>query len=248
MASFTMVRAVDQITHPDQLDSHSGGFGDAPLAQREPAFSARNTYDKLFLLVVITAFTGAIGYRVGTTVAVVPSLLITLGCAIACMFRPQWARILAPIYAVFKGFFLGALSAAYATLGGGIVPTAILLTAGFFVGAMVLYRTGIVKVTPKFMAITAMATMGLFVVYMASLFGLNVPGVDGVGGRGLIFGVIGVGIGIMNLFTDFEYIQQAETRGGKRSSEWYGAFALLLSLVMIYVHVLRVLASSQRRR
>ena len=230
-----MTRAVEQIT-----------FG-GPRAVAEPPFTARGAYDKLSWLVAITVLTGTVGYQFGTPIAVIPSLLITLGCAIACMFRPHWARVLAPTYAVFKGFFLGAISAAYATLGGGIVPTAIVLTAGFFVGALVLFRTGIVRVTPKFMAITGIATIGLFVVYLASMFGLQVPGVNGVGQRGMIFGIMGVGIGIMNMFTDFEYVSQAERRGAGRSGEWYAAFALLLSLVMVYVHVLRVLASQRRR-
>lgn len=235
MASSTMIRAVDQITV------------DGPHATTEAPFTAKGAYDKLTWLVGITLLTGALGYTFGSPVSFIPALVITLGCAVACMFRPRWARVLAPIYAVVEGFFLGAISAYYATFGGGIVPTAIVLTAGFFVGALILYRTNIVRVTPKFMAITAMATMGLFAVYVASMFGLQVPGVNGVGSSGLIFGVIGVGIGLMNLFTDFEYVKQAELRRAGASYEWFGAFALLLSLVMIYLHVLRVLASQRRR-
>jgi uncharacterized YccA/Bax inhibitor family protein len=232
-----MVRAVDQITH--ERFGHSGAT---------PRFSAQGAYNKLSLLTAMLIGTGAIGYRIGTPISLIPTLVITMGCAIGCMFRPQLARVLAPIYAVTEGFFLGAISAYYASLGGGIVPVAILLTGGFFVGALILFRTGIVKVTPRFMAITGMVTMGLFAVYLASLFGLHLPGVNGVGPAGMIFGLIGVGIGIMNLFTDFEYIRRAEDSGASASSEWYGAFALLLSLVMIYVHILRVLANSQRRR
>lgn len=231
-----MTRAVNQITVT------------SPRGVGEPPFTARGAYDKLAWLVAITLLTGAVGYQVGSPISVIPALVITLGCAIACMFRPRWARVLAPTYAVVKGFFLGAISAYYATLGGGIVPAAIVLTAGFFVAALVLFRTGIVRVTPKFAAVTAIATMGLFVVYMAALVGLKLPGVDGIGGSGLVFGIMGVGIGLMNMFTDFEYVSQAEQRGAGKSGEWYAAFALLLSLVMVYVHILRVLANSQRRR
>ena len=83
-------------------------------------------------------------------------------------------------------------------------------------------------------------------VFLASLLGLPIPGVEDVGTRGLIFGVIGLGVGVLNLFVDFAAIQDMETRGADAQGEWFGALILLTSLVLVYISILRILGSSRR--
>ena len=100
------------------------------------------------------------------------------------------------------------------------------------------------KVTPKFVTMTLMAAFGFFLVSLALLFGLPVPGLSGAGGLAVL-GVFGVAIGVAFLFVDFSYIQIAEDRRYSADGEWFGALLLMTSLVFVYINVLRILG---RRR
>jgi uncharacterized YccA/Bax inhibitor family protein len=210
-------------------------------------------YDKLALLVAMTAGVGLFSYQaVGENVSIgkylIPTMVVALGAMLIGQFRPAYAKVAAPVYAVAEGVILGVVSKAYSTLGGGLVPTALAATAMLFVACLLVFRTGVVKVTPRFVQMVSIAGVALFGMYLLALFGLRVPGINEIGPRGLIFGVIGLGIGISYLFIDFDRIQKAEEAEMLHdTAEWFLAFQLLLSLVMVYVNVLRVLASSQRR-
>jgi uncharacterized YccA/Bax inhibitor family protein len=118
------------------------------------------------------------------------------------------------------------------------------------VGCIVVFRSGLVKVTPKFVGMISIASIALFACYMASMLGLNIPGIRDIGGgKAMIFGVIGLAIGIGSLFIDFDRVEKMETNEQMSNSvEWYLSFQLLISLVMVYLNVLRILASSQSRR
>jgi len=212
----------------------------------EHRFSAAGVYDKLAGLVFVVAATAVVGAFLLPVGAAFASVLIALGFALAGTFRPQWAKVCAPAYAVFEGVALGAISRIYSDFGGGIVPLAVLFTGGVFLGCLVAYRTGLVKVTPRFLMMTLIATLGFFVIGIASLFGLNIPGLDAIGGKGLLFGAIGLCVGVLNLFVDFSQIQSMEERGARKDGEWYGALILLTSLVLVYISILRLLASSRR--
>jgi uncharacterized YccA/Bax inhibitor family protein len=220
-----------------------------PLAdtREESRFTASGVLDKLSGLVFIVTACGVLGAFVLPIGVAFAAVLLALGFALAGMFKPQWAKVCAPAYAVFEGIFLGAISRAYSDVGGGIVPLAVLFTGGVFLGCMVAYRTGLVRVTPRFLMMTAVATLGLFVVCIASLLGLPIPGVADLGTRGMIFGAIALCVGVLNLFVDFAQIDEMEKQGAAKQGEWYGALLLLTSLVLVYVSILRILASSQRR-
>jgi uncharacterized YccA/Bax inhibitor family protein len=215
---------------------------------------ANRVYDKLAFLVAITAGCAVVsGLTVGKSATVgaliIPAFVVALGCAIAGQFKPHLAKKVAPVYAVAEGLILGVISRAFAAGSNGIIPTAVILTSALFVGCLLVFRTGVVKVTPRFIQMTAVAGMALFALYFAALFGLKVPGIGELGPKGMIFGVIGLGVGLSYLFIDFDKIQKAEEAGAlSDTAEWFLAFQLLLSLVMVYINVLRILASSQRRR
>lgn len=220
----------------------------------EREMRAHRTYDKLAFLVALTALSAAItapfvSKSASLQALLVPTMVICMGCALAGSFRPQWAKKVAPVYAILEGVVLGAISKAYTNVAGSsIVPTAIIITSAVFVGCLLLFRSGVVKVTPKFVSMIGIAGMALFAVYVAALFGLKVPGVDELGPRGLIFGVIGFAIAVGYLFIDFDRVEKFEKSGTfPETAEWFLAFQLLLSLVMVYVNVLRILASTQRR-
>jgi uncharacterized YccA/Bax inhibitor family protein len=159
-------------------------------------------------------------------------------------FRIRWARYLAPTYSVVEGLALGSVSRLFASFGHGIVLVAIAFTAGVFVAALVLYRTGLVRVTPRMMSLALMGGFGLIVVAALSLIGLSVPGVNELSGAGLIFSVLALGIAVLNLFTDFQYIAQSEARGVSAEGEWAAAFAMMTALVLVYISMLRILGAA----
>ena len=128
--------------------------------------------------------------------------------------------------------------------GHGIVPLAIVFTAAVFVGALVLYRTGLVRVTPRMMSLAFMGALGLVAVGVLSLVGLSLPGVNSFGTAGLVFGVIALAIAVLNLFTDFQYITNAEAAGLSADAEWAAAFAMMTALVLVYISMLRILAGA----
>lgn len=210
----------------------------------ETRFSAARTYDKLIVLAVLALVSAAVGY------VAVPS-----GVAFACMaaafalvlvswFRMQWAKVIAPAYSILEGVALGSVSGAYATLGHGIVPLAIVFTAAVFVATLVLYRTGLVRVTPRMMSLAMIGGFGIMVVALLSLIGLSVPGVNSFGTFGLLFGIFALAVAVLNLFTDFEWVTRSEAIGVSAEGEWPAAFAMMTALVLVYISMLRILASA----
>jgi uncharacterized YccA/Bax inhibitor family protein len=213
---------------------------------------SHRVYDKLALLVLLTAVVGGISYNaVETNVSVgrliAPSFVVAMAAMLIGQFKPQYAKVAAPVYALAEGVVLGVISKSYSNVRGGIVPTAIIATSLLFVGCLLVFRTGVVKVTPKFVQMTTIAGLTLFGLYMLSIFGLSVPGINELGPKGMIFGVIGLGIGLSYLFIDFDRVEKAEQNQSMHdTAEWFLAFQLLLSLVMVYINVLRILGSSRR--
>ncbi|MFZ5949848.1 MAG: Bax inhibitor-1/YccA family protein [Candidatus Rifleibacteriota bacterium] len=170
--------------------------------------------------------------------------------ALITCFSIGSARYTAPVYAVFEGLFLGAVSAVYNFRTEGIVLQALFLTFATAGGMLFLYRTGIVKVTEKFRAGLMAATMGVFFTllfsFVLSMFGL-VPPIYAGGVVGIIINLIIAGIAALNLILDFDVIVRGAEVGAPEHFEWYAAFGLLVTLVWLYLEILRLLASLQRR-
>jgi uncharacterized YccA/Bax inhibitor family protein len=165
---------------------------------------------------------------------------------IALFFKPHLAKILGPIYALAQGFFLGALSKAYESLWDGIVVQAALATISVFFVMLVLYRTQIIKVTDKFRRIVVGATLGIMVLYGVSflimLFGGNVSFLTSPSLLGIGFSILVCGIAAMNLALDFDFIERGSREGLSKDFEWYAAFALLVTIIWLYMEMLRLLA------
>ena len=214
-----------------------------PLADAAP-FSASGVFDKLGLLVLLALLTGAVGYASDSAGLFLLGLIVGLVASLVGIFKPTAARIAAPIYALAEGLALGTLTALYATGSNGVAPLAIIFTSGIFLGALVLFRTGIVKVTPRFVSMTIMAGFGFLLVLIFGMLGLF-PGLSSQSGL-LVIGLIGVAIGVMYLFVDFWAVQSAEERALPADAEWYFSLMLMMSLVFVYINVLRVVASRRR--
>ncbi len=178
-------------------------------------------------------------------------VLVGFACAIAMYFKPMWAKFLAPVYAVGEGFFLGVISKAYEGYQKGIVLQAVGATLGVFVVMLVLYRTKIIKVTDKFRKIIITATMGLMVFYLFSfiinLFGGGVSFLQSTSLLSIGFSIFAAGLAAMNLALDFDFIEKGAKQGLPKGMEWFAAFALVVTLVWLYLELLRLLSKLQRR-
>jgi uncharacterized YccA/Bax inhibitor family protein len=229
-----------------RIDTEYRGQG-SPLQPRlapGDTFKASRVYDKLILLCTITliaAIAGALVVPVGLAFACV---FVAFGIVLVSWFRMRWAKVLAPAYAVTEGIALGAISRSYNTLGHGIVPVAIVFTGVVFVTCLGLYRSGLVRVTPRMVSLAIMGAMGIMVVSVLSLALslFDLPGVSGLGPIGAIIGVVFLGVAILNLFTDFAYADRSEQMGVSADAEWAAAFAILTALVLVYLSILRILA------
>ena len=159
--------------------------------------------------------------------------------------------VTAPIYALCEGLFLGGISAAVELFHSGIAFQAATATIGVLLGMLALYTTRIIKVNNKMVMIIASATFGIFMVYMAnwilSIFGVSIPFIHSSGPVGILFSVAVVVIAALNLLLDFKLIEDGAKAKAPKFMEWYSAFALLVTLVWLYIEILNLLAKLRDR-
>jgi uncharacterized YccA/Bax inhibitor family protein len=171
--------------------------------------------------------------------------------ALITAFKPVWAPITAPAYAAAEGLLLGGISAQYASLYEGIVMQAVLLTLGVLITMLAAFGFGLVRVTDKFRAGVFAATGGILLVYLAtfvlSFFNVGIPYIHGSGMIGIGFSLFVVIIAALNLVLDFDFIQRGVDDRAPKYMEWYGAFGLMVTLVWLYIEILRLLAKLQSR-
>jgi uncharacterized YccA/Bax inhibitor family protein len=172
--------------------------------------------------------------------------------ALITTFSPRRAAFTAPIYAVFEGLFLGGISAFFEAQFPGLVIRAVSLTFGVFLIMLLLYRSGKIRATGKFRMGIIAATGGIALVYfisfIAGLFGANLNFLFGSGTFGIGFSLIVVGIAALNLILDFDMIEQGSYAGAPQYMEWYGAFGLMVTLIWLYIEILRLLAKFASNR
>lgn len=173
-----------------------------------------------------------------------------LVAAMVTVFKKNWAPVTAPIYALLEGLAVGGISAMFEMRYAGIVIQAVGLTFGTMAALLLAYRSGIIKVTDKFRLGVVAATGGIFLVYLADmilhLFGISVPFVHDSGALGIGFSVVVVTIAALNLVLDFDFISQGARAGAPKYMEWYAAFALMVTLIWLYLEILRLLGKSRR--
>jgi len=177
-------------------------------------------------------------------------LLGGTAAALVTIFAPTWARISAPVYAAAEGLALGGISAFYEQQLHGIVFQAIGLTFGVLAVMLVLYRSGIIKVTDRFRMIVLAATGGIALFYLVSIvlgfFHVSVPLLYG-GTGSVVFSLVVVAIAALNLALDFDFIAKGAEHGAPKFMEWYAAFGLMVTLIWLYLEILRLLANTRRR-
>ena len=171
--------------------------------------------------------------------------------ALVTIFKKTWSPYSAPIYAILEGLFLGAISAYFNAMYPGIVFNAVLLTFGILFFLLFLYKSRIIKPTENFKLGVFAATGGIFFVYMISwilrLFGISVGFIHDSGPIGIGFSLVVVVIASLNLVLDFDFIEHGAEQGAPKYMEWYSAFGLMVTLIWLYLELLRLLAKLSRR-
>jgi uncharacterized YccA/Bax inhibitor family protein len=186
---------------------------------------------------------------------IMPSMLIGLIggfiCAMVTIFKKEWSPVTAPIYALLEGLVLGGLSALMELRYPGIAMQAVALTFGTLFVLLLAYRSGLIKVTQKFRLGVIAATGGIFVFYMLEMllgfFGVHFTSINGSGFIGIGFSLIVVAVAALNLVLDFDFIEQGVNAGAPKYMEWYGAFGIIVTLVWLYLEILRLLAKMRSR-
>jgi uncharacterized YccA/Bax inhibitor family protein len=172
--------------------------------------------------------------------------------ALVTVWKQAWAPVTTPIYAAFEGLALGGISAAFESRFPGIVSQAIFLTFGTLAALLVAYQSGWIKATENFKLGVVAATGGIFFVYLISFilsfFGVGIPLIHGSGVFGILFSVFVVVIAALNLVLDFDFIERGAEQRAPKYMEWYGAFGLMVTLVWLYLEILRLLSKLQGRR
>jgi uncharacterized YccA/Bax inhibitor family protein len=172
--------------------------------------------------------------------------LVAFGVAMVTIFKPKIAMFTGPIYAVLEGAVLGAISAMYNAQFDGIVLQAVLATMSVFAVMLFLYATRIIKVTKRYAAVVIAATLGIFVMYgvtlIATLFGADISFWNNPTPLGIGISVVIVIVAALNLGLDFAFIEQASKSGAPKYMEWYGAFGVTVTIVWLYLEILRLLS------
>lgn len=237
-------------------------FSNFMAAAGSRTMSVQGTAVKTAILLAIAATTAVFTWQKTQASqnlqAVVPWVLLgAIGgfvVALITILKRELAPITAPIYAACEGLFLGAVSAVYDLRwpGTGIVLQAVVLTFGTLFGLLVAYMFRIIKVTENFRLGVFAATSGIFLLYLTSFilgfFGVHIPYIHGSGLIGIGFSVFVVVVAALNLVLDFDFIERGAERGAPKFMEWYGAFGLLVTLVWLYLEILRLLSKLQSRR
>lgn len=165
--------------------------------------------------------------------------------AMVTVFKPQWSHITTPVYAILEGLFLGGISAYFNQIYPGIAFQAIVLTFGVAFAMLFAYRSGLIKASSKFKKGVVAATGGIAIFYLLNIvFGFFGGGVSlaGMGMFGIGIQIFIVGIAALNLILDFDMIERLSESGAPKVMEWYGAFGLTVTLVWLYLEILRLLA------
>ncbi|MCP3998385.1 MAG: Bax inhibitor-1/YccA family protein [bacterium] len=171
---------------------------------------------------------------------------------IAAAFRPHWTPVIGPIYAVIQGALVGAISSVYQNAyGEGIVSNAIMATFVTVLVMVILYVTRTIRVTDRMRSIIVGATGAIFVFYLASFalsfLGVTMPLVWDSGPLGIIFSLAVIALAAFNLLIDFDLIERGIAQGAPRWMNWYAAFGLTVTIVWLYLEILRLLGKLQRR-
>ena len=182
------------------------------------------------------------------TGATIGGLIVML----ATVFKQAWAPYTTPLYAALQGVVLGGISVVFEARFPGIVAQAVFLTFGTLGALLVAYRSGVIRATENFKLGVFAATGGIGLLYLAgfilSFFGIGIPYIHESGLIGIGFSIFVVIIAALNLVLDFDFIEHGAASGAPKYMEWYAGFGLMVTLIWLYIVILRLLAKMRDRR
>jgi uncharacterized YccA/Bax inhibitor family protein len=233
---------------------------DGPVSTWQKAMTLNGVITASAVLLIMLLVAGAFGWNAASgptlengveTYSFPPigmvGIIVGFVAVLVAMRKPNLAKVLGPVYAIGYGFAVGAISKGYETFYDGIVVQAVLATASVFAVMLVLYRTRIIKVTDKFRRTVIVATLGVMVLYLfsfvISLFGTTLPFLDGSNmGLSIVFSLFVCGLAAANLALDFDFIERGVKSGLPQNYEWVAALGLVVTLVWLYLEILRLLS------
>jgi uncharacterized YccA/Bax inhibitor family protein len=238
----------------DQFRTEIGEL--SPSAARSNVMTMNGAIAKTGILVALLVVGAAVGAWIcqpGAQIApvmkygiLIGSLLTSLICGIVLYFSQKLAPVLAPVYALSEGVFLGVISTMYASVFHGIIPIAVLLTVGLLGVMLFAYSTGVLRATPAFAKGLMFATLAIFAVYMLTFVlqfcGVQVPMIHRSGPIGICFSIFVVVIATLNFILDFDLIENGAKMQLPKYMEWYAAYGLILTLIWLYLEVLRLVS------
>jgi uncharacterized YccA/Bax inhibitor family protein len=232
----------------------TGAFSDLGV------MTIQGTVNKTFLLLIISLFSATMVWNKFFTSAD-PALIMPwmwagiIGgfiIAIITIFKKEWSAMTAPIYALLEGLFLGGISSIFEAQFPGIVVQAVALTFGVLFTLLLAYKSGLINPTQNFklgvVAATGAIALFYFISIILSFFGVRLAMIHGSGPLGIGFSIFVVIIAALNLVLDFDFIERGAESGAPKYMEWYGAFGILVTLIWLYIEILRLLSKLNSRR
>jgi uncharacterized YccA/Bax inhibitor family protein len=242
--------------NPALSDDTFTGFG---RVAREEQMSIQGTVNKAMLLLLCVFLTAAwtwnLFYRTLNPKTVVPLLAIGaiggLIVALVTVFKQSWAPVTAPIYALLEGLVIGGVSSVAEAQFPGIVIQAVGLTFGTCLVLLLAYKSGLIRASENFKMGVVAATGGIALFYLVSIilgfFGVRISFLYQGTLLGIAFSLFVVVIAALNLVLDFDFIEQGAGAGAPRYMEWYAAFGLMVTLIWLYLEILRLLMKLRSR-
>ena len=213
------------------------------------------TVNKTFLSLTLLMVTGYYTFMSGQIMSgfAIFSLIAAFIVAIITMYKKEWSPITVPIYAILEGIGLGWVSYSFNSLYDGIVLSAICITVSILLAMLMIYRSGLIKPTEIFKLGVCAASGGIFVVYMInfvmSFFGsqMGIMNIQNASLMSIGFSLFVIVIAALNLVVDFDFIEEGAEKGAPKYMEWFGALGLMVTLVWLYLEILRLLAKLRSR-
>ncbi len=222
------------------------------------SMTVQGTVNKTGVLLLLVLLTAAWTWRMYYTAADSMGIWVLGGAiggfivALVTVFKKQWAGVTAPLYALLEGLVLGGISSLIEARYPGIVIQAVGLTFGTLFGLLFAYRSGLIKATENFKLGVVAATGGIALVYLATmvlgLFNVRMPYIHESGLIGIGFSLFVVVVAALNLVLDFDFIEKGAEQGAPKYMEWYAAFGLMVTLIWLYIEILRLLSKMRSRR
>ena len=247
MSKHSALNTFGRSGNPAFTKNFTGSY-DIPVNERMTLDGAVNKTGILLSLCFGGAF---VGWNIPTLM--IPAAIVGFVLALVTIFRsPAKAGSTAPLYALSQGIFLGGITMIFESQFPGIAIQAIGLTFGILASLLFCYKSGIIKPTENFRLMVFSATIGIGIVYLISILinlfgsGEEVMMIHSSGPVGIGFSLFVVGIASLNLVLDFDFIEEGAEQGMPKYMEWYGAFSLMVTLIWLYMEILRLLAKLRR--